>query len=370
MQYKNEKLVFKTEEEANKFMEEHALSFLEDDKILYIAPVLDENNFKDYVIEIGIKKEKGESDFEQVLLTIDDMKSSAKPKRQQSKLVNDSHVKFIDEIEPLSITKLKIRPLISGTAMNSEKSRNKNGTIGMFFKIDRKLERKEIFFITNYHNLSGSLKPEESDLVFQPNNDYHDYKNFIGNYVEGQYHDSEGTSDFTLDYALVRLNENAVEKIIYQNVDYDLSNQKIYNTELTSPGFINNDKDPPRKSILKGLDEPRNNMEVKFHGATTVIGDKGKIRSVNAMVKVTDIFNKKSKKVFKSQILTDNVCNPGDSGSILVNTLNKVVGLIHAGNTNGVCIANNINQIFCDHTTGDACDENCTNRIKLKEILT
>ncbi|MEY8848485.1 hypothetical protein AB9K26_06705 [Psychroserpens sp. XS_ASV72] len=281
--------------------------------------------------------------------------------------------KSVSTIKPLSISKLKIRPLIAGSTINSMFSRDRVGTIGAFFTLDDTLYSNDIFFITNYHNLFSYKKsafddqnPNPDLLIFQPNNDCLDYKNLIGSFFKGQYHDNNGIHDKTLDYAIVQLNIMALENTIYEIDIPNIDKKKVYEVHSITSGFIDNKLKTSSQPMIKGIAKPKIGMRVKFHGSTTVISKSTEIRSTNTMVKVQSTFDSKKELIFKNQILFKNISKPGDSGSVIINDDNEIVGLLHAGDSEEVSIANNITDIFFDcHSQSSN-----SNELKIKDILT
>ncbi|WP_299113037.1 hypothetical protein [uncultured Winogradskyella sp.] len=292
----------------------------------------------------------------------------------------------VGDIEPLGLKELKIRPLIAGSSINSINSNDKIGTLGAFLSLRERNHKDDIFFITNYHNLFSStvikhgndmIKDwDKEGFVFQPNNASYDFKNIIGNYFKGQYHNDNDKQINTLDYAIVRLNIDAIEKKIVPHPfgseisSYNPKGKSLYTLKTYSSGFINNERHRPRNPIIKGIKQAQIGMKIRFHGTSTVISRKTKIRSVNAMVKVKNQYKKDDKLIFKNQVLFDSIGIQGDSGSVLINEENYIVGLLHAGDSKKVSIANNITDIFCNHEKNKQCKDSCKHKIKLKRILT
>ena len=95
--------------------------------------------------------------------------------------------------------------------------------------------------------------------------------------------------------------------------------------------------------IPRGIEEAALNMSVTKTGRTTQTTT-GTINAVNATVAVN--FGSAGVAYFKNQIMTNDMSNGGDSGSVLLNRRNrKVVGLLFAGSSS-VTIFNNIHNVM------------------------
>jgi len=361
------------------------------DDLVYLAVIRD-NTMKgpnNYLIELGILNRLVDSDKEAIeptlMTSLYEIPLTCSVNSKSHVYINKTNTfisnfnkttkiplreRYVNHVSPLSIGHLKIRPLIAGSAVNGIRSSSRIGTIGMFFTIENDLTNS-IFFITNYHNLTSSGVLEKEDLVFQPNNDFNDYNNLVGSVWKYQYHNNKNSLDTTLDYAIVRVNCNAIAKKIVPKLT-DNNNQyfQLYEPSILSSGFINSDRTIHKNPMIRGFNRPKIDMTVRFYGASTVISCSSKIRSVNTMVKVTDAFDPKKKKIFKKQLLIKNISTNGDSGSILINEADEAVGLIHAGDNNTVTIANNITDIFYKKDINTNPNQTAKNKIKLKTILT
>lgn len=91
-----------------------------------------------------------------------------------------------------------------------------------------------------------------------------------------------------------------------------------------------------------GLSEPKIGQKVKKCGRTTGFRT-GEIRSINATVNISN--NKSKNHIYKNQILTTLMTCPGDSGSILVDENNMIVGMFFAGDQYKNSFANNIDKV-------------------------
>jgi len=81
--------------------------------------------------------------------------------------------------------------------------------------------------------------------------------------------------------------------------------------------------------MVAGVSDPELEMAVKKSGRTTAVTE-GKITSLNAMVQVG--YGNGKTALFENQIITTDMSQPGDSGSLLMEAeTNKAVGLLFAG---------------------------------------
>jgi len=97
------------------------------------------------------------------------------------------------------------------------------------------------------------------------------------------------------------------------------------------------------QGIPKGIEEASLNMSVTKTGRTTQTTT-GTVNAVNATVAVN--FGSAGIAYFKNQVMTNDMSNGGDSGSVLLNNRNKkVVGLLFAGSST-VTIFNNIHNVM------------------------
>jgi len=359
-----------TEEQANYIIDKFGECWLNSDSTIeYLAPIIDpqDRSGNSYLIEKGTKIENVIK-TELVALSdipleciIDDM--AAMKYKFSEKISNQINVdkkipvteRLVGVIQPQNLKSLKVRPILAGCEITALEAADRSGTIGAFLRMTpfTDADGSQVYFITNYH-VVVAIKYKENDLVFQPNNNCYDYSNFIGNVLCGQYYDNDGKSEYTHDVAFVKLDPRKLKK------DPMFTQDCIIGT-----GFIDNKKILTRTSTrIQGMAEPRIGMKVRLHGISTVVSEKVEIRSINAIVRVGNLYKSikespyfgKETLLFKKQILTDNISQPGDSGSILINSDGIAVGLHHAGDDHNVSVSNNLCDIFknnYEHTQGE-----------------
>ena len=93
---------------------------------------------------------------------------------------------------------------------------------------------------------------------------------------------------------------------------------------------------------VKETDDPVLEETVKKSGRSTGL-TKGKIRVIDTTVEVKMTEDKSA--VFERQFITDPMSTPGDSGSLVVNSKNRAVGLLFAG-SGQASVCNDINLVF------------------------
>ncbi len=95
---------------------------------------------------------------------------------------------------------------------------------------------------------------------------------------------------------------------------------------------------------IKGIEKAEVGMNVKKCGRTTELTT-GIIKSINASVRVSGYPD--GTQLFNNQILTTNMSQGGDSGSVVCNASNnKAIGLLFAGDGKTQTIVNHINKIL------------------------
>lgn len=93
---------------------------------------------------------------------------------------------------------------------------------------------------------------------------------------------------------------------------------------------------------ISGLALPSVGMQVKKSGRTTNVTT-GSIRSVNAAVNVGGYPG--GTRRFTNQILTSSMSRPGDSGSVLLSSDNRMVGLLFAGDSTNITVHNRADEV-------------------------
>ena len=93
---------------------------------------------------------------------------------------------------------------------------------------------------------------------------------------------------------------------------------------------------------VKGIREPELGMKVKKYGRTTGYTE-GIIKQLNTTLEVE--FSAGRKAIFEEQIVTSGMSSTGDSGSVLLDQDNYLVGLIFSGNEK-YTVANEIKHVF------------------------
>lgn len=123
------------------------------------------------------------------------------------------------------------------------------------------------------------------------------------------------------------------EKVPPNYVDVAIAkadNKNDVSTEIIDIGKIN------------GIREPELGMKVRKYGRSSRYTE-GKIVQLGASLEVEFSFGRKA--LFDQQIVVTGMSDKGDSGSVLVDEENYIVGLIFSGNED-YTVANDINKVF------------------------
>jgi len=93
---------------------------------------------------------------------------------------------------------------------------------------------------------------------------------------------------------------------------------------------------------LQGTRQPEEGLRVRKSGRSSGLNE-GRITVLDATIKVN--MGDVGEALFTEQILTDPIANPGDSGSVLVDDDNMVVGLLSAGSSR-ISVSGRIDHVF------------------------
>jgi len=320
-----------TQEEANKKLEEIQEEFFITNTSLqtkYIA-VVNTNNFepnpKGYYLEIGISNSETltiidaykndaiikSSSFDRFINTFND------PKEIENAIKNDKKIfvfsganKYCTTRDDFSHSENHYDKLVSGISISNAGDTSSSGTAGAFFKI-----KNDTFMITNRHVLLLSKdrcvsQPSLSDTGgTKP-------KSKIGEILWWSNDGKEKDRDTYMDAAIA--------KISYP-VDFIKASR--------CKGVTYNGIKKPAKI----------GMRVRKCGRTTGL-TYGVIRSVNCVVNIQE---RGDTYLYEEQILTSFMSESGDSGSILIDDTNHIVGLLFAGDTEKHnSYYNNIERVF------------------------
>ena len=210
----------------------------------------------------------------------------------------------------------KIRPLESGYSISADL--NKTGTLSCIV-FRKHLIGRNYFILSNNHIFANNNKLPIGTKIIQPS---YDDSGLVQIDLVGK------LSEFVpLKFSsLVSTYNNYVDAAIAKVTTVDLISNKI--------GLIGK---------LTGVDSPKLNETVKKVGRTTGLTT-GKIQTINTTITIhppnlPDL-------LFKNQIIANIKQDFGDSGSLLVNKDNKVVGLFMGGSTTSTGIFNNFQDVL------------------------
>ena len=207
-----------------------------------------------------------------------------------------------------SESKFKYSHITAGMSVFSDQSNNESGTAGAFFNIE---EDNNIYLLSNHHVLLSNSGNIGDKIVHPSKVDNNNSSNIIGEIIWKE------------DILSSKIMDAAIAKI---NYPVDIG-------EYTRCDQLQ----------FSGIAEPKIGQHVRKCGKKTGLTC-GRIRSINCVVNVSTTPN--NYRIYENQILTTMMTIPGDSGSVLVNDDNMVVGLLFSGDESNVSFANNIKTIF------------------------
>jgi len=202
----------------------------------------------------------------------------------------------------------RYRPALGGVSIGHYKI-----TAGTFSCLVRDKKTGKILILSNNHVLANSNTAQRGDPILQPGSYDRgrrpkDIIGFLENWIEIKF----GKETNLIDSALARPKK----------------------ANLVKPEIM-------MIGLPKGITKARLGMPVQKSGRTTGYTT-GKIKDVNATLKI-NYANKIA--LFRNQILTTNMSEGGDSGSLVMDMRKRVVGLLFAG-SELVTILNPINEVF------------------------
>lgn len=344
-----EEIIYYEEKIANDIVDYYGECWmLQDETIVYIAVIKDEKvtTKSCFYLEMGVNRSDG---FGTDPVSIEDLPAICelqKPKREQVDLsALEFHkaddiasykliLKPASEVEPHNISDHKIRPMVGGLSISNHKFKRKAGTLGAFMKL--KGFDDFVYFISNFHVLSHSSDLIENDLICQPHNFDQDYENIVGILRCGKYGNDPSTGA-TLDFAIGQIIQKsaAIDRVFRKDV-------------FITNGFVWSEETIDRQApTIEGIASPEYGQIVRINGKSSGRSNAVHIRSLNAMVRIRNAYSRKEKMIFKKQILLPKISISGDSGAVLIDVkTNKVVGLVHSGDSLNLSVANNIDHIF------------------------
>ena len=308
-----------TEEEANfKLVNEeynYFNNYSENCETTYCAVVKMSNNFSikdDYYIEIGLTNFTvlREWDYKSMDMMI-------KERIANEFISNDFKDDYlVGNVIPVSSEKitllsnsLKREKITGGCSVFYKNSDNKTGTAGAFFKLKNS---EDVYMLSNRHVIVDPDCEMDTQVVHPSRMDS---SNEFPDQVIGSIYWRSDKDDEFLDAAISKID---------------------YPVEIGRYSLCRNLK-------FKSLGKAKLHQNVSKTGRSSGITF-GEIRSINCTVNVTEKIE--APRFFKHQILSNNIAIDGDSGSVLVNEDEEVVGLIFASNKKTASFSNNINYIF------------------------
>jgi len=334
-----------TEDIANKKLKEFGDLLLKSDNINYVAVVEDDDyttdGQTDYALEIGLLKKDSSTGQEQThrpsKTEVDHILNHSPIKFLFNEIISDDYrdyksdvhnyedLKFREKVSPVKgLNLVASNPFdfqtnnytIPGEQITVRDLPADHGTIGAIVKLST--HPKDYFILSNWHVLMKSIGSLNHILIDKEKNEIAELHWAVYN-------------DF-YDIALARI-INA----------YDISNL----CEVKS---------------IKSIKDLELGDYVKKQGNTTGT-KKNTIYSKNAYIKV-GLENEK----FKNQILVNKISEKGDSGSIVLDQNNEVIGLVMGGDGKKITICNNMIQLLNSSEIPNSIYTEYTANIKMPSI--
>ena len=219
-------------------------------------------------------------------------------------------------------TILKLRPLEGGCSVSVSDKKNM-GTISCIVKKVNDLEGKheiDYFILSNNHVIAGNNQYPIGSNIIQPSK------------LRGGLFPSDEIGHL-FNFIPIKFIEGEDEPVNY----VDCAIGKINNTSLISDKVF-------KIGEIKGIEKPNLNMSIQKMGARTGL-TLGTIIALNITF-YTKAENIKKTALFKDQILSQIVTNKGDSGSAIINSNKKIVGIHMSGTGDGFSLSNDINLVL------------------------
>lgn len=217
-------------------------------------------------------------------------------------------VKLVESLPIVAQYTNRNRPAAGGDSIGNYKS-NSAGTLGAAITISTRPGK--IYLITNWHVLVGSFG-NGGDSVLQQG------------FLDGGRHPSEWIA--SLDFSTIS-----------SKVDLAIAEVRAPYSQFVTVGITR------CFGQITGVNyNPAIGSAAKKCGRTTN-GTTGTVRSANASVRVGGYPT--GTITFTNQILLTNMSRPGDSGSIVLDSNNKAIGLLFAGDGSTTTIANRFDEV-------------------------
>ncbi|CAG7841141.1 hypothetical protein CLOHAE12215_02565 [Clostridium haemolyticum] len=194
----------------------------------------------------------------------------------------------------------KIRPVIGGYCIGNSHIQYKTGTLGCLVT-----DGKDNYILSCNHILANNNLAPLGTKIIQPS------------YVYG--------GDFKTDVIAIlsKFIPLEFEGILKKPTNYsDCAIAKVLNKSLVSPKIALIGM--PKETII-----PKLNKEVAKVGQRTELTT-GRITSINTTIEI-NCSSVGKKALFKDQIITTSMSNAGDSGAILLDTNDNVIGILISG---------------------------------------
>lgn len=241
------------------------------------------------------------------------------------------------------------RPALGGISVG-----HLNVTAGTFGSAVRDARTGEPLILSNNHVLANAsagndgrarvgdviLQPAIYDGGQQPDDVIGTLKRFVPIHVQAP----QATCPRALG---IQRGLNALMQILVP--DYQIEFRRLGRKDNLVDAAVAEPRDPDAISFdimgigeLQGTRQPQEGLRVRKSGRSSGLNE-GAITVLDASIKVN--MGDVGEALFTDQIITDPMANPGDSGSVLVDDENLVVGLLSAGSSR-ISVSSRIDHVF------------------------
>jgi len=254
----------------------------------------------------------------------------------------DTIVRDFGEIKAqgeLEVHKKKTRPLEGGISFGLQDG--PSGTLGVSLESENKF-----YLLSNNHVIADTNDAQIGSDLIQPSSADSDRANYCGElerYVKINFKENSlskpgilsklcqfFSSLFGGDSSSSKVLENDLK---YNQVDCALGELRSCSTKVNEVLKVGK---------IKGIRKPELGMSVKKVGRSSGVTE-GRIIQMDATIEVGFSFGRKA--MFEDQIVTTPISSPGDSGSVVLDEDNYLVGLLFSGSEK-VTVLNPIDLVF------------------------
>lgn len=313
-----------TQEELKRLREKHQKKMLKKKNVLGLG--------------VGFKETKGEKTAELSLVVLVEKKEDASALSKKDLVPKEvdgvkTDVKVVGKIVAQKLRTSRWRPAPAGVSIGHYAI-----TAGTLGAVVRDATNNELLILSNNHVMANSNDAREGDSIIQPGpadggRTPQDRIADLKRFVKIIYKDGDGNGDGPCPLASTfAWLANLIAKLLGSKSRLTVTKQDVTN-EIDAAVAKPVEDDVVKKELYEigevtGAAEPIVGMSVQKSGRTTSVTS-GTIDAVDVTVEVGYGGNRVAK--FEHQVLTNDMSDPGDSGSLIVDSERRAVGLLFAG---------------------------------------